>query len=100
MKHIHEAIDSHMELLLRATKKKDPQRYEFFMEKSDKAKLDVLLQPENLKYLQDCKSKGFKDDKNRLRIKNTTQSYHLMDSTAYEKARVMVEVLQTKNESL
>lgn len=89
LNHIHEAVDSHLELLLRATKKRDPNRYKFFMSKEYKTKLGVLMQSDNLKYLNSCVAKGLKDDKNRMRIKNTTQSYHLMDSNAYEKARVM-----------
>lgn len=69
LNHIHEAIESHLDLLLRVTRKKDPERYKFFMQKTDKEKLGVLLQSENLKYLNGVVAKGIRDDKNRFRIK-------------------------------
>lgn len=70
------------------------------MRKSCKEKFDVLMHADNLKYLHMCVAKGRKADKNRLRIKGTTQSYHLTDSPAFDKARVMESVLQEKQESL
>jgi hypothetical protein len=98
--HLHEAIDDHMELLLRATKKRDPSQHKMFMKKSHKAKLDVLMQSDNLKYLHRCIGKGIGGDAQRLRIKSATQSYALTDSPAFGKAQVMEKVLQERGSSL
>ena len=59
----------------------------------------MLLQSDNLKYFNELVAKGSAADKYRLRIKGSTQSYHLTDSPAFEKARVMETVLQQMSEN-
>ena len=100
------AVDSHMELLLQATRKRDVTKWRFFMTSKDTGeKLETLLQSDNLKYFNELVAKCSEaekydlDNMRRLRMKGSTQSYHLTDSPAFEKARVMEIVLQQRNES-
>ena len=54
----------------------------------------MLIQVDNNRFFQRCMRTGDAVSAKRLRLQSKAQSYNMTDSPAYEKARVMEEVVK------